>query len=94
MPKVFFSIVVTITNLLDFIACPEKVPKNLIIFKWQSYLTFITGILLLIVIYYANAKILMMDSRVNASITSFNGNKHLSFFYNRILVNLRSYLQV
>ena len=48
-------------------------PKNLIIFKWQSYLTFITGILLLIIIYYANAKILMMDSRVNANITPLMG---------------------
>jgi len=36
---------------------PEKFSKNLIIFKWQSYLTFITGILLLIIIYYANSKI-------------------------------------
>ena len=48
---------------------PEKFSKNLIIFKWQSYLTFITGILLLIIIYYANAKILMIDTRVNENIT-------------------------
>ena len=48
-------------------------PKNLIIFKWQSYLTFITGILLLIIIYYANAKILMMDSRINSQITPLEG---------------------
>ena len=48
---------------------PEKFSKNLIIFKWQSYLTFITGILLLIIIYYANAKILMIDNRINESIT-------------------------
>ena len=47
--------------------------KNLIIFKWQSYLTFFTGILLLIIIYYANSKILMMDSRVNANITPLMG---------------------
>ena len=39
-----------------FKGAPKEVPKNLIIFKWQSYLTFITGILLLIIIYYANAK--------------------------------------
>ena len=45
---------------------PEKFSKNLIIFKWQSYLTFITGMLLLIIIYYVNAKILMIDKRVNA----------------------------
>lgn len=52
---------------------PEKFSKNLIIFKWQSYLTFITGLLLLIIIYYANAKILMIDKRVNENITPLMG---------------------
>ena len=52
---------------------PEKFSKNLIIFKWQSYLTFITGILLLIIIYYANAKILMIDKSVNENITPLMG---------------------
>jgi len=54
-------------------AAPEKLSKNLIIFKWQSYLTFITGILLLIIIYYANSKILMIDKRVNENITPLIG---------------------
>ena len=52
---------------------PEKFSKNLIIFKWQSYLTFITGMLLLIIIYYVNAKILMIDKRVNENITPLMG---------------------
>ena len=52
---------------------PKKLSKNLIIFKWQSYLTFITGILLLIIIYYANAKILMVDERVNKNVTPLIG---------------------
>jgi len=52
---------------------PEKFSKNLIIFKWQSYLTFITGMLLLIIIYYANSKILMIDKRVNENITPLIG---------------------
>ena len=56
-------------KLIRYKSAPKEIPKNLIIFKWQSYLTFITGILLLIIIYYANAKILMIDSRVNADIT-------------------------
>ena len=44
---------------------PNKIFLNqLVIFKWQSYLTFITGILLLAVIYYYNAGILMVDNRV------------------------------
>jgi len=54
-------------------AAPEKFSNNLIIFKWQSYLTFITGMLLLIIIYYANSKILMIDKRVNENITPLMG---------------------
>ena len=38
--------------------------KSLVIFKWQSYLTFITGILLLFVIYYYNSGILMVNKKV------------------------------
>ena len=41
-----------------------KYLSNLVIFKWQSYLTFITGILLLAIIYYYNADILMVDKKV------------------------------
>ena len=52
---------------------PEQFSKNLIIFKWQSYLTFITGMLLLVIIYYANSKILMIDKRVNENITPLMG---------------------
>ena len=43
---------------------PVDYLKSLVIFKWQSYLTFITGILLLIIIYYYNSGILMVDKRV------------------------------
>tara|TARA_B100000579_G_scaffold202885_1_gene165904 strand:- start:552 stop:1463 length:912 start_codon:yes stop_codon:yes gene_type:complete len=38
--------------------------RSLVIFKWQSYLTFVTGVLLLIVLYYYNSKVLMVDKRV------------------------------
>ena len=43
---------------------PSKYLNSLVIFKWQSYLTFITGILLLIIIYYYNSGVLMIDKRV------------------------------
>jgi len=43
---------------------PSQYLNNLVIFKWQSYLTFITGILLLIIIYYYNSEVLMVDKRV------------------------------
>ncbi len=43
---------------------PVEYLNRLVIFKWQSYLTFITGILLLAVVYYYNSGILMVDKRV------------------------------
>ncbi len=43
---------------------PVQYLGNLVIFKWQSYLTFVTGILLLIIIYYYNSGVLMIDKRV------------------------------
>ena len=43
---------------------PQDYLNRLVIFKWQSYLTFITGILLLAVIYYYNSGILMVDKKV------------------------------
>ena len=38
--------------------------KSLVIFKWQSYLTFVTGILLLFLIYYYNSGVLMVDEKI------------------------------
>ena len=43
---------------------PKNYLRSLTIFKWQSYLTFVTGILLLAVIYYYNSGVLMVDKRV------------------------------
>ena len=50
---------------------PLEYLNRLVIFKWQSYLTFVTGILLLIVIYYYNSGVLMVDKRV-LEISPFN----------------------
>ncbi len=43
---------------------PLNYLKHLVIFKWQSYLTFISGILLLAIVYYYNSGVLMVDKRV------------------------------
>ena len=50
---------------------PLEYFNSLVIFKWQSYLTFVTGVLLLIIIYYYNSAVLMIDKQV-LEITSFN----------------------
>ena len=52
-------------KLSRFHRVPQEVPKNVIIWKYTSYLTFLSGAALLIMIYYMNADILMVDKRVN-----------------------------
>ena len=51
----------------------EKLQKNLVIFKWQATTAFLTGVFLLIIIYYKNAQILIIDPRVNSTITPMMG---------------------
>ena len=57
-------------KLTRFHGAPNEVPKNVILWKYTSYLTFLSGAALLILIYYANADILMVDKRVNENISS------------------------
>ena len=47
---------------------PKEIPKNVIIWKWPSYLTFWSGLGLLIIIYYTN-DFLMIDKRINENVT-------------------------
>ena len=58
-------------KLTRYHGAPTEVPKNVIIWKYTSYLTFLSGLALLVMIYYMNAGILMVDKRVNGNITPF-----------------------
>ena len=51
----------------------EKLEKNLVIFKWQATTAFLTGVFLLVIIYYKNAQFLIIDPRVNSTITPMIG---------------------
>ena len=57
-------------KLTRYQGAPMEVPKNVILWKYTSYLTFLSGVALLILIYYLNADILMIDKRVNENISS------------------------
>ncbi len=48
---------------------PEKLPKTLHWFKWEAYLTWLSGFFLLMVVYYLNADVYMVDKNV-ADITA------------------------
>ena len=55
-------------KLTRYHGTPKEIPKNVIIWKWPSYLTFWSGLGLLIIIYYTN-DFLMIDKRVNENVT-------------------------
>ena len=44
---------------------PKQFPKELHWFKWEAYTTWISGFVLLIIVYYLNAEGLMIDKNVN-----------------------------
>ena len=45
-----------------YLVAPPEMPEELHWFKWEAYLTFISGFLLLCVIYYHNAKLYLIDA--------------------------------
>ena len=49
---------------------PKKFPKELHWFKWEAYTTWISGFVLLIIVYYLNAESLMIDKSIR-NITPF-----------------------
>ena len=44
---------------------PKQFPKELHWFKWEAYTTWISGFVLLIIVYYLNAETLMIDKSIN-----------------------------
>lgn len=53
-------------RVIKYKVAPEKLPKVLHWFKWEAYLTWITGLGLLITVYYLNAKVLMVHPDVSS----------------------------
>jgi uncharacterized membrane protein len=51
-------------HVRKYLTAPETLPKDLIWFKWEAYLTWVTGFLLLIVLYYAQAETYLIDPAV------------------------------
>jgi len=44
---------------------PKTFPKELHWFKWEAYTTWISGFILLIIVYYLNAEGIMIDKNIN-----------------------------
>ena len=51
-------------HVRKYLSAPETLPKDLIWFKWEAYLTWVTGFLLLVVLYYFQAETYLIDPAV------------------------------
>ena len=51
-------------HVRKYLSAPEKLPRHLIWFKWEAYLTWVTGFLLLVVLYYVQAETYLIDPAV------------------------------
>ncbi len=51
-------------HLEKYSAGPDRLPAPLHWFKWEAYATWLSGMALLIIIYYLNAQVYLIDSRI------------------------------
>jgi len=51
-------------HVRKYLTAPETLPNDLIWFKWEAYLTWVTGFLLLVVLYYLQADSYLIDPAV------------------------------
>ncbi|MDB5593298.1 MAG: conserved rane protein of unknown function [Hyphomicrobiales bacterium] len=51
-------------NMVKYMVAPPHLPKELTWFKWEAYATWISGMAMLIVMYYAQADLYLIDRTV------------------------------
>jgi uncharacterized membrane protein len=51
-------------HVQKYLSAPAQLPEHLIWFKWEAYLTWVTGFVLLILQYYLNADLYLIDPAV------------------------------
>ena len=53
-------------QMIKFLVAPAKMPDELTWFKWEAYTTWLSGFALLVLVYYLNADLFLIDKSVLA----------------------------
>ncbi|MGB9386948.1 MAG: urate hydroxylase PuuD [Pseudolabrys sp.] len=53
-------------QMIKFLVAPAKLPDELAWFKWEAYTTWLSGFALLVLVYYLNADLFLIDKSVLA----------------------------
>jgi len=48
-------------HIQKYLVAPEAMPEHLVWFKWESYMTWVSGFALLCLVYYGSADLLLVD---------------------------------
>jgi uncharacterized membrane protein len=51
-------------QMIKFMVAPAKMPDELTWFKWEAYTTWLSGFALLVIVYYFNADLFLIDKSV------------------------------
>jgi uncharacterized membrane protein len=51
-------------QMIKFLVAPSKMPDELTWFKWEAYTTWLSGFALLVLVYYLNANLFLIDKSV------------------------------
>ncbi len=51
-------------QMIKFLVAPAKLPDELTWFKWEAYTTWLSGFMLLVLVYYLNADLFLIDKSV------------------------------
>src|SRR3954468_15902536 len=53
-------------NMVKFLVAPARMPDELTWFKWEAYTTLLSGFALMVIVYYLNAELFLIDRAVMA----------------------------
>src|SRR5215831_15408408 len=53
-------------NMVKYLVAPARLPDELTWFKWEAYTTLLSGLALLVLVYYLNAELFLIDRAVLA----------------------------
>jgi len=51
-------------HIQKYMIAPEKMPENLVWFKWEAYSTWLSGFILLALVYYLGAELYLVDPNI------------------------------
>jgi uncharacterized membrane protein len=51
-------------HITKYLVAPERLPEHLVWFKWESYATWLSGFVMLVLVYYLGAEMFLIDPTV------------------------------